>query len=265
MANQLNVGDENPLNYCIWAIWPGWIISVASQPILLPPMHQAGQTHCNLAWLRTMACNKLWRNSTHSLEASSQSQKDWGLGNFRRLCFQFPSSPFCWSSVPEYLVDHPPWIQSSHSLMELGAGTLFSLWPEGLSNHQMWYQDLYTGIAIHTNSLKEEAAKNYVTMRDDRSQPYVRASTHVTFITGARWPNQRRKAMITMHCCRHFQFYEREITIMHGKGRLQWKKKTFSFGHCPNHLNPPPMTPIRATWSSFFGSRNSRFESQFRT
>ena len=25
------------------------------------------------------------------------------------------------------------------------------------------------------------------------------------------------------------------------------------------------MTPIRATWSSFFGSRNSRFESQFRT
>ena len=22
--------------------------------------------------------------------------------------------------------------------------------------------------------------------------------------------------MITMHCCRHFQFYEREITIMHG-------------------------------------------------
>ena len=28
---------------------------------------------------------------------------------------------------------------------------------------------------------------------------------------------------------------------------------------------PPPMTPIRATWSSFYGSRNSRFESQFRT
>ena len=25
------------------------------------------------------------------------------------------------------------------------------------------------------------------------------------------------------------------------------------------------MTPIRATWSSFFGSQNSRFESQFRT
>ena len=42
-------------------------------------------------------------------------------------------------------------------------------------------------------------------------------------------------------------------------------KKTFSFGHCPNHLNSPPITPIRATWSSFFGSQNSRFESQFRT
>ena len=47
------------------------------------------------------------------------------------------------------------------------------------------------------------------------------------------------------------------------KGRRQWKK-TFSFGHCPNYLNPP-MTQIQATWSSFFGSRNSRFESQFRT
>ena len=33
------------------------------------------------------------------------------------------------------------------------------------------------------------------------------------------------------------------------------RKKTFSFGHCPNHLNPPtPLTPIRATWSSFFSS-----------
>ena len=39
----------------------------------------------------------------------------------------------------------------------------------------------------------------------------------------------------------------------------------FSFGHCPNHLTPPPLTPIRATWSFFFGSQNSRFESQFRT
>ena len=28
-------------------------------------------------------------------------------------------------------------------------------------------------------------------------------------------------------------------------------KKTFSFGHCPNHLTPPPLTPIRATWSFF--------------
>ena len=47
-------------------------------------------------------------------------------------------------------------------------------------------------------------------------------------------------------------------------GKRSIEKKTFSFGHCPNYLTPP-MTPIRATWSSFFGSRNSRFESQFRT
>ena len=48
-------------------------------------------------------------------------------------------------------------------------------------------------------------------------------------------------------------------------GKASMKKKTFSFGHCPNYLIPPPMTPTRATWSSFFGSQNSRFESQFRT
>ena len=38
------------------------------------------------------------------------------------------------------------------------------------------------------------------------------------------------------------------------------RKKTFSLGHCPNYL-----TPIWATWSFFFGSQNSRFESQFGT
>ena len=50
----------------------------------------------------------------------------------------------------------------------------------------------------------------------------------------------------------------------HIKGRGQ-PKKTFSFGHCPNYLDPPTMTPIRATLSSFFRSQNSRFESQFKT
>ena len=34
------------------------------------------------------------------------------------------------------------------------------------------------------------------------------------------------------------------------------RKKTFSLGHCPNHLNPPPLTPIRATWSSFLDVKN---------
>ena len=29
-------------------------------------------------------------------------------------------------------------------------------------------------------------------------------------------------------------------------------KKTSSFGHCPNHLTPPPLTPFRATWSFFW-------------
>ena len=45
---------------------------------------------------------------------------------------------------------------------------------------------------------------------------------------------------------------------------INWKKNVF-FRALPELPNPPPMTPIRATWPSFFGSRNSRFESQFRT
>ena len=48
------------------------------------------------------------------------------------------------------------------------------------------------------------------------------------------------------------------------KGRPQWKKNVF-FRALPESPKPSPMTPIRATWSSFFGSQNSRFESQFRT
>ena len=43
------------------------------------------------------------------------------------------------------------------------------------------------------------------------------------------------------------------------------RKKTFSFGHCPNHLNPPPMTPIRATWSFSFGRQKRRFSAYYRT
>ena len=55
------------------------------------------------------------------------------------------------------------------------------------------------------------------------------------------------------------------IRMMDGKGRHQREKNVF-FRALPESPKPtPPMTPIRATWSSFFGSRNSRFESQFRT
>ena len=48
-------------------------------------------------------------------------------------------------------------------------------------------------------------------------------------------------------------------------GKTSIKKKNVFFRALPESPNPPPMTPIRATWSSFFGSQNSRFESQFRT
>ena len=53
-------------------------------------------------------------------------------------------------------------------------------------------------------------------------------------------------------------------TIYRPKGRPQLKKNVF-FRALPELPKPPPLTPIRATWSSFFGRQNSRFESEFRT
>ena len=49
------------------------------------------------------------------------------------------------------------------------------------------------------------------------------------------------------------------------KGRDPLKKNVFFWALPEFPKPPPPITPIRATWPSFFGSQNSRFESQFRT
>ena len=43
------------------------------------------------------------------------------------------------------------------------------------------------------------------------------------------------------------------------------EKKTFSFEHCPNHLTHTPWPHFGQLGPFFFGSQNSRFESQFRT
>ena len=55
-----------------------------------------------------------------------------------------------------------------------------------------------------------------------------------------------------------------DATLIHLREDIN-EKKTFSFGHCPNPLNPPPMTPIRATWSFFFGRQKRRFSAYYRT
>ena len=39
------------------------------------------------------------------------------------------------------------------------------------------------------------------------------------------------------------------------------RKKTFSLGHCPNHLTTPPPDPNSGNLVLFFGRQNSRFES----
>ena len=55
-----------------------------------------------------------------------------------------------------------------------------------------------------------------------------------------------------------------EQPMIPSKGRGQLKKHVF-FRALPESPNPPPLTPIRATWSFFFGRQNSRFESHLRT
>ena len=48
------------------------------------------------------------------------------------------------------------------------------------------------------------------------------------------------------------------------KGRHQWKKNVF-FRALPESPKPPPLTPIRATWSFFFGRQKRRFSAYYRT
>ena len=62
-------------------------------------VHQAGQTHRNLAWRQTMAWDKLWCNSTQK-KLSVQSPENWGLWRFLNLW---------WSQAQ---LTNPPWKQS---------------------------------------------------------------------------------------------------------------------------------------------------------
>ena len=58
------------------------------------------------------------------------------------------------------------------------------------------------------------------------------------------------------------------ILVIYGQvllGKTSMKKNVFFRALPESPKLPPPLTPIWATWSSFYGSRNSRFESQFRT
>ena len=48
------------------------------------------------------------------------------------------------------------------------------------------------------------------------------------------------------------------------EGRHQLKKNVF-FWPLPESPKPPPMTPIRATWSFFFGRQKRRFSAYYRT
>ena len=48
-------------------------------------------------------------------------------------------------------------------------------------------------------------------------------------------------------------------------GKPSRRKKMFSFGHCPNYLSSPPLPPIRATCTTFFGRQKRRFSAYYRT
>ena len=71
------------------------------------------------------------------------------------------------------------------------------------------------------------------------------------------------------HCLRYSNYFKQLkhvclcLNILLGKVREDInEKKTFSFRHCPNHLNPP--WPQFGQLGPFFGRQNSRFESHLK-
>ena len=70
----------------------------------------------------------------------------------------------------------------------------------------------------------------------------------------------RRRIMMNMTNCNYC--FSTSFIVREG---VNEKKNVFFRALPESPKPPPPMTQIRATWSSFFGSRNSRFENQFRT
>ena len=50
-----------------------------------------------------------------------------------------------------------------------------------------------------------------------------------------------------------------------GQGRHQQKRNNFFWALPESPKPPPPLTPIRATWSFFFGHQKRRFSAYYRT
>ena len=59
----------------------------------------------------------------------------------------------------------------------------------------------------------------------------------------------------TVNCMSIIYIPEQESTTL---GKTSIEKKTFSFGHCPNYLNPPPHDPNSGNLVLFF--RKSKFK-----
>ena len=127
----------------------------------------------------------------------------------------------------------------------------------------LWRSGDFFGIVL-LNSLYYSTNHNNCWLKMRSIPPVGRSVTVLQCVCRFRSRTERLMRLTCVSQTRPRQ--PRMIGPIFYKGRGQLKKKTFSFGHCPNYLTPPsPLTPIQATWSSFFGSRNSRFESQFRT
>ena len=129
------------------------------------------------------------------------------------------------------------------------------------SIHLRGSHGLSTRRAQRTKSSRPEGPQTKSWGPEDPKTSSIQYSQCVRCFHQNMWKNGLSKLNVQLS---FYSMFQCSVWILSTKGRHQLKKNVF-FRALPELPNPPPMTPIRATWSSFFGSRNSRFESQFRT
>ena len=141
------------------------------------------------------------------------------------------------------------------------------LQPVRLLNHQRWssenaqdgsqWSEAFCLQTVHLLLLTASVLKRHM-LTHTGEKPYV--CTHCSY--SSTTAGNLKTHLLTHSGEKTFQLHTVWIVC---KGRHQLKKNVF-FWALPESPNPPPpMTPIRATWSFFFGRQKRRFSAYYRT